>query len=120
MRRALLVVFFTLLLFSITVPAISTDSIEQTLRDHEKRLATQEERGRRSEIELSRIDDWYDNRINNMEKYYGAKIEQQEKIDTELLATIDAAKTFIAFFAGITSLFFGWLGVRNIMKKQRS
>lgn len=119
MRRALLVAFFTLLLFAITVPAISTDSISRTLQDHEKRLATQEERSRRNEIELNHLDDWYDARINNMEKYYNAKIEQQQQVDTELLTTLDAAKTFLTFSAGVVSLFFGYIGIRNILRKRR-
>ena len=103
--------------FANAFAATAPDTIDKTLQDHERRIATQEERGRRQEIEISKLDEWYDTRINKMEKYYNSKIEKQERIDTELLATLDAAKTFIAFLAGITSLLFGWIGIRNIILK---
>lgn len=111
---ALLVALSFTAVFAATAP----DLVDKTLQEHERRIATQEERGRRQEIEIGKLDDWYDARINNMERYYNTKIEKQEKIDTELLATLDAAKTFIAFIAGITSLLFGWIGIRNIIKKK--
>ncbi|MFA6075265.1 MAG: hypothetical protein WCV63_03390 [Negativicutes bacterium] len=105
--------------FADAFAATAPDMVDKTLQNHERRIATQEERGRRQEIEISKLDEWYDTRINKMEKYYNAKIEKQERIDTELLATLDAAKTFIAFLAGITSLLFGWIGIRNILWKNK-
>ncbi|MEI6287456.1 MAG: hypothetical protein WCP79_13195 [Bacillota bacterium] len=108
---AAVVVLFT------TAAAVSPDGLEQILRDHERRIATQEELGRHNEKQLFDLDGWYDNRINKLEKHYDSKIAEHEQTDTELESLLEFLKSAGTFGIGVLSLVFGYIGIRNVIRK---
>ena len=116
MKYFLSLVAAVVILFA-TAAAISPDSLEQILRDHERRIATQEELGRHNEKQLFDLDGWYDNRINKLEKHYDSKIAAHEQTDTELKSLLEFLKSAGTFSVGVLSLIFGYIGIRNVIRK---
>ena len=78
---------------------------------------TQEELGRHNEKQLFDLDGWYDNRINKLEKHYDSKIAAHEQTDTELKSLLEFLKSAGTFSVGVLSLIFGYIGIRNVIRK---
>ena len=108
------------ILFFATAAAIGPDRLDQIILNHEQRIATQEEMGRRNELQIAELDHWYDNRINKMEKYYDSKIAKHDQIDTELKALLEFLKSTGAVSVAIISIIFGYLGIRKALRNKNN
>ncbi|MEI6287738.1 MAG: hypothetical protein WCP79_14635 [Bacillota bacterium] len=114
-----------LILLLATAQAITPESLNRILQDHEKRIATQEEKSRANEQKVTELDNWFDTRITTLEKYFNNKIAalaqeltKQAHVDTEIQPLLNFIKAAAAVLLSTLSLVIGYIGIRNAIRKK--
>ena len=108
-----------------TAQAITPENLDRILQNHEKRIATQEEKSRANEQKVSELDNWFDTRITTLEKYFNGKIaalaqelSKQAHADTEIQSLLNFIKAAAAVLLSTLSIIIGCIGIRNVIRKK--
>ena len=108
-----------------TAQAITPENLDRILQNHEKRIATQEEKSRANEQKVSELDNWFDTRITTLEKYFNGKITilmqeltKQAHADTEIQSLLNFIKAAAAVLLSTLSIIIGYIGIRNVIRKK--
>ena len=124
MKQISVAIAIIVLLFA-TAQAITPESLDRILQDHEKRIATQEEKSRANEQKVTELDNWFDTRITTLEKYFNGKIaasaqelSKQAHVDTEIQSLLNFIKAAAAILFSILSVIIGYIGIRNAIRKK--
>ena len=124
MKQISVAIAIIVLLFA-TAQAITPESLDRILQDHEKRIATQEEKSRANEQKVTELDNWFDTRITTLEKYFNGKITvlvqeltKQAHADTEIQSLLNFIKAAAAILFSILSVIIGYIGIRNAIRKK--
>ena len=119
------IIVTALVLLLATAQAITPENLDRILQDHEKRIATQEEKSRANEQKVTELDNWFDTRITTLEKYFNGKIaaiaqelSKQAHADTEIQSLLNFIKAAAAILFSILSVIIGYIGIRNAIRKK--
>ena len=123
--KPILIAIAALILLLATAQAITPENLDLILQDHEKRIATQEEKSRANEQKVTELDNWFDTRITTLEKYFNGKITvlvqeltKQAHADTEIQSLLNFIKAAAAILFSILSVIIGYIGIRNAIRKK--
>ncbi|MFA6074610.1 MAG: hypothetical protein WCV63_00105 [Negativicutes bacterium] len=119
------IIVAALILLLATAQAITPENLDRILQDHEKRIATQEEKSRTNEQKVTELDNWFDSRITALEKYFNGKIatlarelSAQARADTEIQSLLNFIKAAAAILLSTLSIIIGYIGIRNAIRKK--
>ncbi|MEI6287674.1 MAG: hypothetical protein WCP79_14315 [Bacillota bacterium] len=123
--KPLFIAITAVVLLLATAQAITPESLDRILQDHEKRIATQEEKSRANEQKVIELDNWFDTRITTLEKYFNNKIAaiaqeltKQAHVDTEIQSLLNFIKAAAAVLLSTLSIIIGYIGIRNAIRKK--
>ena len=123
--KPLFIAITAVVLLLATAQAITPESLDRILQDHEKRIATQEEKSRANEQKVTELDNWFDTRITTLEKYFNNKIAaiaqeltKQAHVDTEIQSLLNFIKAAAAVLLSTLSIIIGYIGIRNAIRKK--
>ena len=123
--KPVLIAITAIVLLLATAQAITPENLDRILQDHEKRIATQEEKSRANEQKVTELDNWFDTRITTLEKYFNGKIAvlmqeltKQAHTDTEIQSLFNFIKAAAAVLLSVLSIAIGYIGIRNAIRKK--
>lgn len=123
--KPILIAVAAFILLLATAQAITPENLDHILQDHERRIATQEEKSRANEQKVTELDSWFDTRIATLEKHFNNKIaviaqelSKQARADTEIQSLLNFIKAAAAVLLSTLSIIIGYIGIRNAIRKK--